>query len=368
MPAVMTLQDVIDRLVELAPPPLAAGWDNVGLMVGDPGRKLKGIAVAVDPTYEAVEATIAAGANLLITHHPLLFKAPKSLDLRKEPGRTLQRLIKADVGLYAAHTNLDVTAVNLALAEKLGLKGSRVLDVTGKHPFYKVAVYVLPKDLEKVQKAAWDAGAGKDAHYDHAAYTSTAHGTFRPLPGADPAVGKVNRQAKTEETRLELLVRERDLPAVRAAITAAHPYEQPAIDVLKLEGPGEPYGFGLVGDLAAPEGLKPFAERVKAALNANTVRIVGPSDRPILRVAWMGGSARDYWPQALAAGCDAYITGEVRHHAALDALAAGMTFIEVGHVGSEQPVVPYLARFLYRALGPSVRVHELVQQDPFTVI
>lgn len=363
----LTLQDVIDRLVELAPPRLSASWDNVGLMVGDPGRALTGIVVAVDPTLEAVEATIARDANLLVTHHPLLFKPPKSLDLRKEPGRTIQRLIKADVGLYAAHTNLDVTAVNVALAGAIGLTGRRVLDVTGSEAIYKLAVFTPLAEVERVRQAAWAAGAGRSEQYDRAAYHLAARGTFRPLPGANPAEGHVGEQMVTDEVRLELVASSKDLKAVQAAIREAHPYEEPAMDVFALHGAGEPYGFGLVGDLATPEPLAAFARRVKVALSANTVRIVGAPDRPIRRVAWLGGSGGDYWPQALAAGCDAYITGEVRHHAALDALAAGLCFVEVGHVGSEQPVVPHLAAFLREKLA-GVPVHELVQQDPFGVI
>jgi len=364
----LTLQTVIDRLVELAPPPLAASWDNVGLMVGDPTRPLTGVAVAVDPTLAAIDETIARGCNLLVTHHPLLFKPPKGLDLRKEPGRSLQRLIKADVGLYAAHTNLDVTAVNVALAEALGLQGHRVLDVSGERPTFKVAVYVPLSELERVRAAAWDAGAGKSAGYDRGAYALAATGTFRPLPGADPAEGHIGEQVVTQEVRLELVCGQAQLKAVRAAITAAHPYEEPAIDVFPLQGAGEPYGFGLVGDLKAPEALGDFARRVARTLATSTARFVGPADRPIKRVAWMGGSAGDYWPQALAAGADAYITGEVRHHAALDGEAAGMAFVEVGHVGSEQPVVPYLASFLRKALGADVPVHALDQRDPFTTL
>ncbi|MDB5097016.1 MAG: hyporthetical protein [Cyanobacteria bacterium RYN_339] len=363
-----TLQTVIDRLVELAPPHLAAAWDNVGLMVGDPGRILTGVAVAVDPTLAAVDATIAAGANLLVTHHPLLFKAPKSLDLRKEPGRTLERLIKADVGLYAAHTNLDVTAVNEALATTLGLKGHRVLDVSGERPTYKVAVYVPVAELERVRLAAWEAGAGRSAGYDRGAYALAATGTFRPRPGANPAEGHVGEQVVTSEARLEFVCGQLQLKTVRAAIVAAHPYEEPAIEVFPLHGAGEPYGFGLVGDLPAPEPLGAFARRVAGTLGTTTARFVGPADRPIKRVAWMGGSAGDYWPQALAAGCDAYITGEVRHHAALDGLAAGMAFVEVGHVGSEQPVVPFLVDFLGRALGGGVPVLAIDQLDPFTTL
>jgi dinuclear metal center YbgI/SA1388 family protein len=262
----MTIQDVLELMAELAPLHLAAGWDNCGLQVGDPSRPLRGVAIAVDPTYEAVQEAILLGVSLLITHHPLLFKPATCLDLRTEPGRTIQALIKYDVALYAAHTNLDATAVNVALARELGLSGHTILQAQGKYP------------------------------------------------------------------------------------------------------DGQPYGFGLVGDLEAPMPLEAFAQRVKDALKLPAVRIVGPAGKPVRRVAWLGGSGGDYFKDAVAAGADAYITGELRHHAALDGLAAGMAFIEVGHVGSEQPVVPYLANFLRDRLGVEYPIHPLTQHDPFVVI
>lgn len=364
----MRIQDVLDMMVELAPPRLAADWDNVGLMVGDPTRELAGVAVAVDPTYECVEEAIRRGANLLITHHPLLFKAPKSLDLRKEPGRTIALLIRHDVALYAAHTNLDVTAVNVALAEQIGLVGHRVLDTTGRHANRRLGVFVPLEATSRVQEAAWSAGAGRTEGYERASYAWEADGTFRPMPGADPAEGEICEQSTTRERRIEFLVPARRLEAVLAAIRDAHPYEEPAMDVVVLENGGEPYGFGLVGELSRPEPLHAFAARVKQRLGLDAVRVVGAADRPIRTVAWLGGSGGDYWKQALAAGADAYITGEVRHHAALDGLAAGLCFVEVGHVGSEQPVVPYLRAFLAERLGAEVPVTAIDQVDPFVVV
>lgn len=364
----MKIQDVIDLMVELAPLHLAADWDNVGLMVGDPSRELTGIAVALDPTFEAVEQALTTGANMLVTHHPLLFKPAKSLDLRQEPGKTIQALIKHDVALYAAHTNLDATAVNVALAEKLGLSGTQILDRMGSYPDHKLTVFV-PKDAAtRVQEAAWGAGAGRTDRYERSCYRSPVSGTFRPLPGADPAEGDVCEQETTDEVRLEFLVRAPHLAAVRQAIRAAHPYEEPAMDAVVIEGSGTPYGYGLVGDLETPRSLVDLARHVKGALGLPAVRLVGPADRSVRRVAWLGGSGGDYFKKARAAGADVYITGEVRHHAMLDALALGLTFIEVGHVGSEQPVVPFLAEFFKQRIGEAVPIHALHQVDPFTVV
>ncbi len=368
MSASYRIQDVIDLMVELAHPRLAADWDNVGLMVGDPSRPLRGVTVALDPTFEAVEEAIAQGSNLVVVHHPLLFKPPRSLDLRKEPGRTLQALIKADCALYAAHTNLDATAVNVALAKALGLTGTDLLHRTGEAITYKVAVFVPAAEVPLVREAAWAAGAGCTAGYERAAYEIQARGTFLPRPGAAPAEGRPGEQTETDERRLEFLVPGEKLAAVRAAIGRTHPYEEPAIDVITLHGAGAPEGWGLVGDLSPAVPLAELGRRAKDALGIQAARIVGPADRPIHRVAWLGGSGGDYWKEALAAKADAYITGEVRHHAALDALAAGLCFVEVGHVGSEQPVVPFLAEFLQGRLGEAVPVRWLHQIDPFRLV
>ncbi|HEY9720456.1 MAG TPA: Nif3-like dinuclear metal center hexameric protein, partial [Oscillatoriaceae cyanobacterium] len=239
---------------------------------------------------------------------------------------------------------------------------------TGRYAAFLVAIYVPTAEAERVREAAWAAGAGRSERYERSAYAMPAAGTFRPVAGAHPAAGTPGAQAHTEEQRLEFLVDERVLGGVTAAILEAHPYEEPALEVIELKNGGEAYGFGLVGDLAAPRTLARLAAEVKAALGLPAVRYVGNGDREVGRLAWLGGSGGDYFKQALAAGAEAYITGEVRHHAALDGLQAGLCFIEVGHVGSEQPVVPFLAEFFREKLGDAVPVTALNQVDPFTVV
>lgn len=364
----MRIRHVLDLMNELAPPQLAADWDNCGLQVGNPDDELKGIALCVDPTYEAIREAVALGANLLIAHHPLLFKATKRLDLRSEPGRSIAELIRHGVTLYGAHTNLDATAVNVALARAVGLKGTQLLDTTGAWQRYCVAFYVPVSHAQAVKEAAWAAGAGASAAYDRAAYEMSAQGTFRPLSGASPAAGAVGAQSEGAEVRLEFSVDSRRLQAVLKAVRSAHPYEEPALDVHENVGAGEPYGYGLVGDLEEPMPLSQLALKVKAGLGLPAVRRVGEGQSLIRRVAWLGGSGGDYFKAALKAGAQALITGEVRHHAALDGMAAGLCFIEAGHVGTEYPVVPYLRELLCERLGEQVPIHLLAQRDPFEVV
>lgn len=363
----MTIQAALSILEALAPPRLAASWDNVGLMVGNPDAALTGIAVCVDPTFEAVAEARALGANLVVAHHPLLFKPARALDTRIEPGRTVEALLQHGMVLYAAHTNLDATAVNQALAEKLGLVGHSVLDPTGRAQVYTVAVAVPEAEAEALCRAAWAAGAGRTEKYEQAAYAHAVEGTFTPTGAAAPAVGEPGRRAWTHERWIRFRVGQADLQGVLAAVRRAHPYEEPALEVVAHAEGGEVEGFGLVGDLAEPETLEAFARRVKAALGLPALKRIGPAEQLVRRVAWLGGSGGDYFRQAKRAGADVYVTGEVRHHAALDGLALGLSFLEAGHVGSEQPVVPHLAGLLRERL-PGVPVHELLQHDPFAIV
>lgn len=362
-----TLHQLLVHLHAYAPPELAAPWDNVGLMVGDPKLPLKGVAVCVDPTWEAIQAAHQLGANVVVAHHPMLFKAPKRLDLGQEPGRSIAFLIRHDMAMVAAHTNLDAVAVNEALAQALDLRGHSVLDVEGHVPTYLVTVHAPPDAVQGLLEAAWVAGAGRSEGYHRAAYRHPSQGTFTPLPGAEPAEGQVGQASETQEVKLEWKVPGKALKAVRAAVLEAHPYEAPALAVLALHEEGPAHGFGLVGELPQPERLLDFAERVKRALGTPTLRLAGPGDRLVRRVAWLGGSGGKYWPKALAKGAEVYVTGEVGHHEALDGLAAGLCFVEAGHVGTEQPVVPYLVKRLAQAF-PGLAIHGLHQQDPLVAI
>lgn len=363
----MTIQAAIDVLEALAPRRLAASWDNVGLMVGSPDAPLSSVAVCVDPTYEAIAEAHALGASLVVAHHPLLFKPAKSLDTRVEPGRTVELLMRHGIVLYAAHTNLDATAVNHALAARLGLTGHAVLDVTGRSRRCVVGVAVPPDAAEAVREAAWAAGAGRSEKYEDVAYSHAIEGTFVPVGAARPAIGRVGERERVEERMIRFQVAEQDLHAVLRAVRAAHPYEEPAIEAFEDAAAGSPEGYGLVGDLEAPMTLDAFAQRAKAALGLPGLKRIGPGDKLVRRVAWLGGSGGDYFRQAVKAGADVYVTGEVRHHAALDGLALGLAFLEAGHVGSEQPVVPHLAALLRERL-PGVTVHELRQADPFAFV
>lgn len=352
---------VIALVEEIAPPRYAAAWDNVGLQVGDPGGEARGVLVSVNPSLAAATYAIAKRHNLVITHHPLLFKPARALPTNREPGRTTAKLMGNDITLYAAHTNLDATACNQRIADLLGWKLDMVLDPGGREPWYKVAVFVPTSQAEDLARAMWEAGGGSAAGYDLASFTQPAEGTFR----ARSAPGSIARLHTVAGTRLEVVARERDLDGVVTAARRAHPYETPACDVYRLESGGDAWGLGLYGDLAECMTIRDIAAKIRKALHPRTMRLVGDPDRAVQRVGVCSGSGGDLWQRAADKGVDLFITGEVRYHAALEARDRGVAILEIGHQASEEPVVDFLVGYLRERLPTSVPVEAFHEEEPF---
>lgn len=364
----MRIRPILDLLEELAPLSYAASWDNCGLQFGNPDDTCTGILVTVNPSLAAVHEAERIGANLIIAHHPLLFKATKRLDTRKDPGRTVARLARAGITCYAAHTNLDATACNHHLAALFGLRMDRVLQAEGRHPWYKLSVLV-PFDSERgVLEALWAAGAGTTGAYDHVAFRSEGTGTFRPLPGSNPTLGQVGTEHEGQEVRVEVLVPGPVRGAVLAALVKAHPYEAPAYDLIRLENGGEPYGIGLWGELDVPLSVEAIAQRVATALAPRSLRLVGDRQRMVRRVGVCSGAGGDLAEAAIAQGVELFITGEVRYHTALEAAEQGLAILEAGHQATEQPVVDYVRNYLAARVPESLPIVGFAEPEPFEVL
>lgn len=361
MGSVMDRNEVVALVEELAPPRYAASWDNVGLQVGHPGGEVRGVLVSVNPSLAAATQAIARRCNLLITHHPILFKPAKALLTDREPGCTIARLLGHDITLYAAHTNLDATACNRRIADLLGWKLDSVLDPGGSDAWYKVAVFVPTSQADDVARAMWEAGGGIASGYDLASVTQPAEGTFR----ARSAPGSIPRLHTVAGTRLEVVTRQRDLDAVLGAVRRAHPYETPACDVYRLESGGDHWGIGLWGDLPEAATVREIASRVRTALHPRCMRLVGDPDRLVRRVAVCSGSGGDLWRRATDRGVDLYITGEIRYHAALEARDSGIAILEIGHQASEEPVVDFLVGYLRERLPTTIPVEAFHEAEPF---
>jgi dinuclear metal center YbgI/SA1388 family protein len=360
----MDRRAVLALVEDLAPPAYAASWDNVGLQAGNPEGQTRGVLVSVNPSLAAVSYAIAKRYNLLITHHPLIFKAQKSLPTDREPGRTIGKCLGNDLTVYAAHTNLDTTACNRRIADLLGWKLDHVLDPGGRDAWYKVAVFVPTSQAEDLARAMWEAGGGSAANYDLATLTQPAEGTFR----ARSAPGTLARLHTVAGTRLEVVARQRDLDDVLSAVRRTHPYETPACDVYRLESGGDTWGLGLYGDLPEPQTIAEIAVRVRTALAPRSLRLVGDVARTVKRVGVCSGSGGDLCQRAADRGVELFLTGEVRYHTALDARDRNLAILEVGHQASEEPVVDFLVGYLRERLPTTVPVEAFHEAEPFEII
>lgn len=318
---------------QFAPARLAEPEDPIGLQLGAPDRSVSKVAVTLEVTEAVAEEAMKRGAELIISHHPIIFRPLQALRTDRPDGRLMEKLLRNGQSVYVAHTNLDVAkgGVNDMLAVALGLLEAVPLRPSVAEALYKLAVFVPMEHEEAVKEAMFHAGAGWIGEYKHCSFTTEGTGSFLPLEGATPFLGAVGRVEKVREVKVETIVPEEKKEAVIRALISAHPYEEPAYDVYRLELEGERMGLGRIGALPRTVSLREFSGHVKQVLNVPYVRVVGNPDKDIRKVAVLGGSGRSFWKQALASGADAYVTGDIDHHTAHDALAAGLAIVDPGH-------------------------------------
>lgn len=336
------MQDICLQVEAWYPPQLAESWDAIGLVVGRPDAVVNSILVAVDVTEQTVAEAIAQGAGLILAHHPLLFGGVTSVSAKDAKGRIIHELIENNIALLVAHTNADSGAqgVSDALAASLGVQQLRPLDPAPVEQLDKFVVYVPEPAVQSVLDAMSDEGAGKVGNYERCAFQVAGEGTFRPLPGADPHVGTVGDVERIAEIRLEMVAARGLRRAIVAAMRAAHPYEEPAFDILELAATPGGLGLGRVGELAETLTLAQFAEIVARELpmTHHGVRVAGDLAGPVDRVAVCGGSGDSLLSAANAAGADVYVTSDLKHHVVSDHLAdGGCAVIDVAHYASEFP-------------------------------
>ena len=367
-----SLQDVVDLVHGWYPPHTADAWDTVGLVSGDPdGDRVARVLLAVDPAPAVAQEAAEWGADLLVVHHPLFLKGVHGVAATTPKGRTLHTLTRAGCALLTAHTNADQAAggVSEAMADALGLTGTRPLVAAPAAATDKLVVFVPADAADRVRSALAEAGAGRIGDYDQASFSSGGEGRFRPLVGADPSVGEVGRPEVVDEVRVEVVLPRRLRGAVVAAALAAHPYEEPAYDVVELGDAGRSVtGTGRIGDVE-PMTLRDFAGRVSAALPATTpgVRVAGDPDRVVRRVALCGGAGDFLLDAVRETDADVYVTSDLRHHPASEFREHdGPALVDVAHWAAEWTWLPVLRERLAGALGDTVeiRVSTLVT-DPW---
>ncbi len=368
-----SLQDVVALLHEWYPPHTAESWDAVGLVAGDPDQQVRSVLLAVDPSPEVAAEAAERGADLLVVHHPLFLTPVHGVAATTPKGRTLHTLTKAGCALLTAHTNADqaVGGVSEAMATALGLTDQHPITPAAGDPVDKLTVYVPPDAAAVVRAALAEAGAGVIGDYDLASFSSAGVGRFRPLAGAEPAIGTVGELETVEEVRVEVVLpRGRRADVVRAMRTA-HPYEEPAFDVIEVaDGGVGPAGTGRIGTVPR-QTLGAFADAVAEVLpeTAHGVRVAGDPDRSVRRVAVCGGAGDFLLDTVLRTDADVYVTSDLRHHRAAEFVEQdGPALVDVAHWAAEWTWLPVLAARLTEALGTEVATHvSTIVTDPWTM-
>jgi dinuclear metal center YbgI/SA1388 family protein len=360
------LSDVVAVLEDLYPPSWAESWDAVGLVCGDPDAPVRRVLLAVDPVEAVVREAVVGGYDLLLTHHPLYLRGTTSVAATDPKGRAVHALVRAGCALHVAHTNADVAdpGVSDALAARFDLRDLRPL-APRPDSRDKLVVLVPDEDLERVLDAVTAAGAGRIGDYERCAWSTSGTGTFRPLPGAQPATGEVGRTERVAEQRLEVVLPRTLRRSVLQALRSAHPYEEPAYDLLELVDQAGPRGLGRVGELPRPTTLRALTRTAADVLPATAwgVRAAGDPEQVVTTLAVCGGSGDSLLREAGRAA-DAYLTADLRHHPASEA-PEGLALLDAAHWATEHPWLADAARRLSAATTVETVVSDTVT-DPWT--
>jgi dinuclear metal center YbgI/SA1388 family protein len=340
---VVKLSEITGLIEQVAPKNIAEDWDNVGLQLGSSKQPVKRILLTLDVTADVVAEAVTKKADLIIAHHPFIFKGLKTLSADQQKGQLIAKLIKNDIALYVAHTNLDKAenGLNAHLAQQLGLTAVQTLEPSNPQALVKLVVYTPPEATEKIIAVFGKNGAGAIGDYDYCTYRTAGIGTFRPLSGANPYLGEIDALTSVEEDRIEAIVPVDRLKQVIFQLKKVHPYEEMAYDIIPLEN-GEclnQTGLGKIGFLDKKIPAADFIAHVKAALQLTTLRGAGTMPETIHRVAICSGAGADLLGLAKAKKADVLITGDVKYHDGQRALENNLWVLDAGHFGTEKWVV-----------------------------
>lgn len=324
----------IDRFEAYCPQWLAEEGDPVGLHIGTLNKPIKKVMVTLDVRPEVAAEAIEAGVDLLIAKHPPIFRPIKHLFSDDPQEKMLMELVKHDIAVYAAHTNMDIVenGLNDWFCEALGIEQTTFLEKTHEIPYRKLVVFVPVTQADALRSALSAAGAGVQGNYRGTSYSMEGIGRFTPTDGAEPAIGKIGEPEAVVEERIEVLYLSADEDKILQTLREHHPYEEPAYDLLPLVNNHKDFGLGRIGELAQPQSLPDFIQQIKTVFGLEGLRVVtNEPHKQIKRVAICGGSGEKFYPAALRGGADAYITGDIYYHTGHDMLSRGLTAIDPGH-------------------------------------
>ena len=331
----MKLAEIIRALEQWAPPSYQESYDNSGLITGDKKWELSGVLISLDCIESVVDEAISKGCNLIVAHHPIVFRGLKSLTGKNYVERTLIKAIKNDVAIYAIHTNLDNvhTGVNKKIAETIGLQNVKILSPKND-TLSKLVAFVPTENKENVLTALHGAGAGTIGNYSDCSFSSTGTGTFTPNGEADPHIGESGKSEQVTEERIELIFSSHNQNQILSTLKKAHPYEEVAYYITQLLNTNQDVGAGMVGDLNEKFGTTDFIKLIKEKFNLSVVRHTDFHQEKIQRVAVCGGAGSFLLSKAKAANADVFITADYKYHEFFDA-DKQITIFDIGHYESE---------------------------------
>lgn len=311
----MRISQIIEALEDFAPLPLQEDFDNAGLQVGFAGDHLRGILVCLDVTEEIINEALDLDCNLIITHHPLIFKPIKKLTGKTYIERCVMAACRHNIAVYSAHTNLDnaYQGVNFKLAEKIGLQNVRVLKPK-EDALLKLVTFVPVDHADSIRNVLFNADAGHTGDYDSCSFNVEGEGTFRALEYTNPFVGKRGELHRESEIRIETVIPAYRKSSVLRMLLAAHPYEEPVFDFYPLANTWNRAGSGVVGELPIEEDEESFLQRIKAIFQLKSIQHSPFTGRMIRDVALCGGSGAFLIKDAIAYGADVFLTGEAKYN------------------------------------------------------
>ena len=374
----MRVKDIAQEIEGIIPLGLAQDWDNVGLLLGSADKNVKRILLTIDITGDVLDEAKRLRTDLILSYHPVIWDGLKKITA-KGPTGTIYELIRADIAVFSIHTALDAAqgGVNDGLADIIGIKNAKPIGDYVNNPAgdnYKLVVFVPVDSANKVADAVFVAGAGHIGNYSHCGFAAQGEGTFLPLEGARPAIGKRGTFEKVPELRFETIVPADKLAKVITAMLNAHPYEVPAYDIFKLAEERDRFGLGRIGPLAKPTPLNAIIAKIKRHTGAKAVGVIGPDERAsrggrekrlVKTAAVCAGSCGKIINLIIAQKADLYVTGELKHHQALAAQEAGLTCLCLSHTVSERFILKKFAGQLQKRLPAVTIIVSKKDFDPF---
>ena len=331
-----TIKELITHLEYLAPRGMQESYDNSGLLIGNKNTTISGVLVCLDCVESVVDEAIAKGCNLIVAHHPLIFKGLKRITGSGYVERTVEKCIKNDIAVYAIHTNFDNyhQGVNAEFGRRLGLTNVKILSPKSE-VLYKLVVFCPENEETRLNDALFNAGAGHIGNYSNCNFSSDGMGSFQPEAGANPKVGEIGSRTILSEKRIEYMVSEHRLSASLVAMRAALSYEEIAHDIIKLSNVNQQEGSGMLGELAEPMRAIDFLKQVKQVFSCGAIRFTAIEDQLVEKIAFCGGSGSFLLNHAIAEGADVFVTADFKYHEFFD--ADGQIIVaDIGHYESEQ--------------------------------